>query len=567
MADWRHPSLGRIPALRVMLSVALLAGIQTGCNFEGGGLVWGKPTSTGSGDNTPEIPAGETTLDFTTEDPGGGTTNPSIDSRFAGTWIASFGDDVATSATNRGLIEYAVRLDLTQTDQTISGSGTMVRYFRAGTTASDQVLLNVTGTASGDDALLVLESVPSTTFDFNPTWYLRLAGNVMAGMYFASDINDQVVRSGHAFWRKAGNTDIGVGWAAAFTDGFALTAKTDRVAVMTLTADDIGGVSGFGGHTEVRANDVPLELSFNVGPGGVDEEFVGLTFDGLDLAGFPIDWFGFHTDGLFVGAYAQFNADDALVRNGHATWYEAPAPQPSSFETLWVTAFADSSPTGLQGADYFIYVTPDVNGNAVTGNAVVLDESADTPEYRTYTIQNGVVTGSELRMDLVNTAGTFSWVTRLAGSVLVGAYQHSSPDGTFRSRGVAEWHRGSATSITGTWIAPFYDTFGAGSPEVSQLALVTISNVTVDGVVSGTGALRLAGERTRRLFSVTGTVSSDQIALNWSGTDLFGSTLWHLRKSGNYLTGTYTNYNSAGTVEFRGHALFVRTNKTASFTQ
>ena len=86
---------------------------------------------------------------------------------------------------------------------------------------------------------------------------------------------------------------------------------------------------------------------------------------------------------ISVEQYHAVTADDALIRNGHATWYEAPAPQPSYFETRWVTAFASTSPTGLNGADYFMYVTPDVNGNTVTGNAVVLDESADDPEYHT----------------------------------------------------------------------------------------------------------------------------------------------------------------------------------------
>ena len=58
----------------------------------------------------------------------------------------------------------------------------------------------------------------------------------------------------------------------------------------------------------------------------MDTTQVGFTFGGADLTDNEMDWFGFHTQGLIVALYTQFNAADILVQNGHATWRQAAAP-------------------------------------------------------------------------------------------------------------------------------------------------------------------------------------------------------------------------------------------------
>jgi hypothetical protein len=161
---------------------------------------------------------------------------------------------------------------------------------------------------------------------------------------------------------------------------------------------------------------------------------------------------------------------------------------------------------------------------------------------------------------MVRNNDVFSWDLRLAGSVLVGSYHHTI-NGNFAGRGHAEWRFGSATGLEGTYAASFFDTSTTNTTEdrASQIAVITITSVNSDGVIAGTGSVRLAGEQSRRQFGVSGTVDSGAIELVWSGADLFGSTVWHLRKSGNFLFGTYTNLASNNqTVEFQGHATFVR---------
>ncbi|MBN2310359.1 MAG: hypothetical protein JXR94_15400 [Candidatus Hydrogenedentes bacterium] len=545
-----------IPVLSLALFLSML--VLAGCGLDGLGLNWAKDALSSAGDNT----SGAT--DGGGGSSGGGSSGGSSDTRFSGTWIAAYGDDVATSETDFGKNEYAVRLVLTQNRTSITGSGTMFRVFREGAVAADEITLSVTGTASDDDARIYLSS---NDFDYTPVWYLRLADDYMVGVYYALDANDAVARSGCGIWHEVDSSDIESAWVAGFTDSYpgSGTDKYDRTATLVLAAASDSTLDGSGTLIHQQEGAVPLELDFNVTQGAVDGSQAAFSFGGVDLATTPMDWYAFLNEDVMVGAYAQFDATDTLEENGYATWYASSTPTPESFEHIWVTSFCDATPS--RTADYLIVADLDVNGNNVSGSAQVLDESAAAPAFATYTVQNGTVVGSLLEMDLVGSSSTFSWALRLGGSTLTGSYQQTSTTGDFISRGSADWRYGSTSSLEGTWAASYYDTVFTADAPSSQLALVTVSNVTVNGTITGLGALRLAGESSRRVFSMSGTQAQNQIIWTWSGTDLFGDTVWHLRKVGDFLYGTYTNYDSAGDVEFSGHALYLRTDETSSYSE
>ena len=97
--------------------------------------------------------------------------------------------------------------------------------------------------------------------------------------------------------------------------------------------------------------------------------------------------------------------------------------------------------------------------------------------------------------------------------------------------------------------------------------MVTITTQESNGDLAGIGALRFAGEDSRRLFNLSGEVNRDEIEWVWRGPDLFGDTIWHLRQAGRILFGTYTNLNSADNVETQGHALWISTTETESFSR
>jgi hypothetical protein len=263
-----------------------------------------------------------------------------------------------------------------------------------------------------------------------------------------------------------------------------------------------------------------------------------------------------------VAAYGQFNDSSQLVRSGNATWYETGDIVPADFNHSLTTSFGDSAAAGNLFADYGMAMTGvSIAGNALSGTVRVLEETASQPAFVNYTIENGTIVGNRLTMDMVRNGARFSWNMRLAGSVLVGSYTQYDSGGAFVSRGNAEWRFGSSSNLPGRYVAGYVDTSTTNPTETraSQLALVTIDSLNSDNTIVGTGSVRLGGEQNRRQFAISGSVSdSGHIVMTWEdGADLFGNSVWNLRKAGNTLYGTYTNYASDNqTIEFQGHASF-----------
>ncbi len=544
----------------------------SGCGLDGEGLKWG---ATVASDATPTYPGGGNSGGGTGGGGtggggtggggigGGGTGGGATDQRFAGSWIGVFGDDLPQGAGQR---QHAISLALSQNNASVSGTGTVFRFFNQGSSAFDAqpFTVQITGTANGDD--LVLNLTGGNKFDNNPTLWLRLAGSQLVVLYAERGANLTLDRSGHLLLYRVGATNIDRSWAAAFSDAFgaggAYTAR-DRTASATLASAQNGTLSGLGAYVEQRPNDVVQVFDFDVVDGFLSGTQTELRFGNFNPANGEVDWFGYHTGSVIAAAYGQFNDSNQLVRFGHATWYDAADPQPSGFERTWVTAFGDAQGAGNLVSDYLMVMSGvSVNGNDVTGTIRVLDESEATPEFASYTIENGSIVGNELVMDATRSGRRFSWNLRLAGPVLVGSYQQFNSSDQFVSSGVAEWRYGTTSGLSGTYVASFFDSSTTNGTEnrASQLALITIGSVANDGTFTGTGSVRLAGEQSRRQFGVTGVVGSDnRIELVWSGVDLFGDTSWNLRKAGSYLFGTYTNFASNNqTIEFEGNATFLR---------
>lgn len=557
----------RIGALRAIIGLlAALALVATfGCDGEG--LKFSEPPPDsgdqpggGDDDDTPPPPPPD----------------PVTDTRFRGDWIASYADDRVGESARYGRIEYAVKLSLRQEEGRLTGTGKMFRVFREGPTASDAIAVKVSGTTSGDDASFVISPNRTGDIDFNTTWYLRMAGNRLVGMYAAFDTSNRLVRSGHATWRKVTTSDA-IGrdpWVAAFTDdlGGGGYPRRSRAAALTVSAADDRSLSGAGSFVELRDADASLALEYNVTRGGITGNEVGFSFGGLDLTGNEMDWFGFMSGGQISAVYGQYDASNQLVRYGHTQWLAAPAQNPSAITRLWITSFRDQrAAPGLQPSDYVMVLDAAAGANgAVTGTAQVLDEQNEKPAYLTYQIEKGNILGSRVQLELTRggSANTrFVWDLRIAGTVLVGAYQQLDSRDRFVSGGHAEWRPATIGTNKGTWAVAYVDTYGAIAPEQTQLALVTITGEDTDGGMTGTGALRFAGETRRRLFNVQGTTESSRIRWVWRGADLFGDTVWHLRRAGNFMYGTYTNYTAQGALESRGSGVWLRTSQSSAFAQ
>ncbi|MFA6242522.1 MAG: hypothetical protein WC655_16415 [Candidatus Hydrogenedentales bacterium] len=547
--------------------VGLLAALCfSGCNLDGVTINYFE--SVGS-DNVPDFPdGGDGGNDDGGNDDGGGNDGgggDSTDNRFAGTWIASYGDDLPEGSGQR---QYAARMTLQQSDAVITGTGQMHRFFNTGSAASDGTAfaVNITGSASQDDATLTFAAAAGKFLN-PPQLTVRLTGNRLDGVFVERSANLVVDRYGHMTWRRVSGTDIDGPWVAAFHDDVvpagAFPAR-DRTASMTLASAD-SAITGIAEYVEQQPGDIPETVTFTTAAGTLQNSQLKLTLTPADPADGVVDWFGFHLGNYFVGAYGQFNGTD-LARFGHATWYQSPAsPQPSSFQKTWVSSFRDTAATGsLKPADYLLVtngLTDD--GNTVTGSVSLLDESEVSPAFQSYTIQNGVVTGSKMTFDMVRSGFRFSWTLQLASSMLVGSYQQFNSVDQFLSRGVATWRSGSSsyTGLTGIWASSFFDTYTSSAEEnrASQLAVVSITNISSEGAITGTGFLKLANESNRRQFVVSGTVATDPIRIDWSGGGLFGATSWHVRRVGSALCGTYTNFASDNqTIEFQGSATFVK---------
>ncbi len=554
--------------LATIASAVVFVFAFSGCGLDGEGLKWGEPVA---GDNVPTYPGdgGTTPGDGGGGSPGGGGGGiPGgggggvTDRRFSGTWIATFGDDLPLGTGRR---QYALRLALAQNNSTISGNGSMLRFYNQGATAFDAepFTVQVAGTANGDDATLVLTA--GSRFANNPIIWVRLAGTRMVALYAQRDTNLVLERSAHFVFHKVGATQIDTTWAAAFSDEYGAGGgfvDRDRTGVMTLTENE-GVLGGLGTYVEQRPGDVPQIFDFDVVDGARDGTEISFRLGNFVPENGEVVWFGYHSGSIIVAAYGQFNASDQLARFGHATWYQATDVVPADFNRTWVTAFSDTQGAGNFVSDYLMFMTGlSISGNTLTGTVRVLDQSDPSPELVNYTIQNGVVVGNELTMDMVRSGSRFSWNLRLANPVLVGSYQQFGGSDQFVSGGVAEWRFGPTTGFAGTYAASFFDSSTTSGLEnrASQLALISLGTVAGDGTFSGAGSVRLASEQSRRQFGILGTVNTNnRIELIWAGADLFGNTSWNLRKAGSFLYGTYTNFASNNqSVEFQGSATFVR---------
>lgn len=556
----------RIAAFAGLVACVFALLCLSGCNLDGVTINFFESVGR---DNVPDFPDGGGGGDGDGDNGGGGNggggNGGSTDNRFAGAWIASYGDDLPEGSGQR---QYAARMVLQQKDASITGTGQMLRFFNSGSAASDgsPFALTITGTASQDDA--TLNFVAAAGKFKNPHQLtVRLTGNRLEGVFVERSANLVVDRFGHMTWRRVSGTDIDGPWVAAFRDYDVPSSpfpSRDRTASMTLASAD-SAVSGTAEYIEVLPGNAPDSVAFTSAAGTLQSSQLTFTLTPADPADGEVDWFGFHAGAYFVGAYGQFDGTD-LVRFGNATWYQSPdSPQPAAFQKTWVASFRDTDATGsLEPADYLLVTNGlAVNGNTVTGSVSLLDESAVSPVFQTYNIENGTVTGSKMTFDMVRSGSRFSWTLQLANSMLAGSYQQFNSNDQFLSRGVALWRTGStsASGLTGIWTASYFDTYSSSDQEnrASQLAVISITNIANDGAISGTGFLRLANEGSRRQFVVSGTTATNPMRMDWSGGGLFGVTSWHIRRAGSALCGAYTNFASDNqTIEFQGSATFIK---------
>ncbi len=531
--------------------------LTAGC--DGGGLNFAKEAAPPVGDQPP----GADPSDPGDFDP------PPVDNPFHGRWLTAYGDDRAGAATRFGANQYAVRLDLRQSGNQLSGEGRMFRVFREGPTATDEVTFAISGQASDHDATITLEPSDQNAFQFTPRWYLRLTGNRMVGMHVEQDGDGSVARSGHAEWVKELSGTPERAFVTAYHDRFSASGveARNRVGNVNVNADAAGNLSGSGSFVEQRRDQLPLELDYNITRGRIAENKLGMTFGGEDLSGIDIDWYGFYSADGVVAAYAQFDPEDALIRYGNALWRRSPDPNPNDLNRTWVTAFTDwNTRNGAPKRSYVAVVSLQVgDGGEVTGSARLLDQSADEPEYRTYDVREGNVLGSKAYFELSASSETILWDLRLGSSLMVGAYQRVDGQDRVIGQGVAEWRpQSSSPSVRGAWGASYVDGHGAASPETTQLAAASIANEEDDGAMSGSGYLRFAGEDRRRLFNISGETDSRDIEWRWAGGDLFGETVWNLQQAGSRLFGAYTNYDSEGNVETTGSGVWHRSSQSAA---
>jgi hypothetical protein len=500
---------------------------------------------------------------------GGGTTET-----FDGTWIAGFSDNLATGGARQS---YGLRVTLNQTGTSITGTGRMLRFFQSGAVANDFPAFNITlsGTVANDRATITIASTGGQ-FDNNPEWVLLAVGNRLVGIYAEEDgFSGDVQRLGYSIWHRSVTSAFSGEWVSAYMDAGAnvdgmqvltdeLISRTGRLSLMQAGTNLTGG----GSLVEQASGPVSGVTDFDLTVGTISNNLGGVTFGDLidDMVGpvaGEIDWVLISNGSVMVGAYGEFNDADGLVRLGHATWRASTASDPSAINANWITAVED---TTADGADNEVNYLMTANltaggGGTVTGTAMVLDETDVNPMFVNYSVENGSILGNQVAFDLVSPGGErFAWTCRLTGSVLVGSYQHTDSGDNFISHGKGEWRFGSSTGLIGTWAASYFDTFTASAVEdrTAQLARIVINTAVTGGALSGTGSVRLINEAAPRTFNISGNVTATRIQMIWSGGDLFGDTEWNLHKAGNFLFGTFTNFDTMGDIEFQGFAVFER---------
>lgn len=555
-----------ISALLAALSIMLLIGaglVLTGCdgdgifNFKSADGIYGddQPDDDDDDDNPPTpIPDDATSL---------------------GTWITAFGDSWIDPTARYGVLQYAAKVTLTREGTILSGKGTVFRVFREGPVPYDTLTIRMSGTFSNDEATLNITSATGGSVYDYPVWVLRFAGRRMVGMYVAYNSSQQVVRSGYAVWQKVSTGVLSGTWVSGYTDAYGSRTwpARDRTGTMVLTHDTTNqSVTGTGHFIEQRDGDAMLESNFNVTQAQVTAPQILFSMGELSLEGTPIDWFGFYTSGIMTGAYAQFDPDDVLVRYGTAVWYASPDPTTTAVNATWLTSFTDSTTASeSEAGDYLMSVRLKAEAdNVVSGSGEFLATDLINESFKTVRVEEGTILGSRVRIEtsIPGTAEYFSWDLRLAGSVMVGSYQHFDGFGRFISRGSAEWRKltSSTPNSVGAWASGFFDTLNVTNDEVAQFATVSVTSQGTDGTLQGQGTLRLGnGERNRRLFALANSSeSNNDILWVWRGADLFGDTVWRLRHAGDVMFGIYVNQNSIGNLESRGSAMWVRTALIAS---
>ncbi len=556
----------RIRVISMPLIAALIVAgvVLTGCDGEGLFVAQERRSFPDSGDQPP-VPGIPTPPDNGNGDPSAPT--PAV---FGGVWMAAFGNDFPTDSGQR---QYAARLNLQQTGSSITGSGRIWRVVRTGDVAAGESNLTVSGSvdASGRDAVITTES-PRTG---RMRWRMRAGSDVLIGIYEGLGSDNQMERSGHAIWRRENNGEGSGSWVAGFSDDFADSASgyLARTRTATIVVNRSGNsLSGIGSFDEQRPGRLEdRSLDFQITRGLLDAPRIGFTFGSGDLRS-DYDWYGYAGRNRIYTAYGQYDSNSSrLARFGHTEWLRSESSEPSAVSGRWVTAFSDTiTEDGLPGADYLAVVNLSAQRNGpITGsNGQVLDEAVSDPTYQSHSVSRGNILGTRVVFDMTGNRNRFAWVLRLTNDTMVGSYQRLR-DGSYAGSGTVEWRRLSNTPdlIGSTWAAAYVDTFGAFSPPATQLALVTITNQSSTSL-SGNGALRYAGDTRRRLLSVNGSIRPNgEITWTWTGPDGFGRRVWNLRQAGDYLYGTYTNFTANGELEAQGHAVFIRTVRTTTFTR
>jgi hypothetical protein len=543
------------------LLIAFISGaLLTGCNGSGidvkvPDLTDSPPPNGGGGDNG---------------DGNGGTPGSP---RFVGTFITSYTDDF-TSAAASSPSDYTARITLEQTGSEISGSGEMARFFRTGSFNNAQFEFNLSGSAAAgsNDGLITFRNRPNRNdFDRIPVWTMRRAGDRLVGIYGEFNNNNQLVRSGHAVFRREQTASVNGTWVSTGADSFAAESLTrlDRTARIALDNPSGNTVEGSGGFVEQPLDQVVQARNVTVTEGARQGQRVGLRLGGPEFGENEFQHLGFFSDSVMHTAYGEFRLRQTLRRMGQVTWYRGRTPDAASINGNWVASFSDSRTQG--GGIPRSYVTllqlEVQEGNRIAGTAYVLDES-DTTEIsfrRADIVEGAIVGGTRLQLTLSQTGASFEWDLRMAQAQMVGTYRRFNPQGDPTSVGNAVFYRTGTPALEGTWTAAFVDRINEVRAPETQLAIVQITAQTGEGGLSGTGRLTYAAEidDLERVFNVTGSVSQTHpsgpwIQWTWSGSDLAGDTVWNLRQQNNVMVGSYTNYTANGALESRGHAVWYR---------
>jgi len=500
------------------------------------------------------------------DDNGGGDEDGTA--RFRGQWIAAYEDDQVDDSLDIGFTQYAVVMTIAESNGLLSGTGRLRRLYLGQTSADEEVDFRLEGETRGDrDATITWTAVQATDFELPPTWFLRISGNRMVGIFIENEVGGTLGRSGHTTWFRTTDTPLLTrSWAAAFedatgTEGF---PRRDRVAQMDIsTVSD--GPAGGGSMRVIRPNDVPNPLSFSVAGGSVAGNFADFAFVGSDIATNPFEWDGFFSDDVVAAVYSQFNVtptQDVRVRFGHALWHDQPNSGPDALNGRWVGAFSDdNAPGGEPPADYLAAMTLSVeDGGAVDGSSItVFNRSRNNPGFTSYDLEAGQLFGTRVAFDLVSTNDAFIWDFRLAGSLLIGAYQRVDSSGAFLSRGTAVFRRANTnTVLRGGWVTSYFDTTNDTGDRVTQLARIAITDQDNQGNFVGNGFIRFANSEqgNERTFTLSGQIQNSVITMTWEGGGLVNATEWTLRRSNGGLHGAYENLLSTGALESRGSAFW-----------